>query len=134
MNEDQEQIEIRLTQRRASLRAVRRAALVEQEPLAVATSASRVRKGSDFLNALRGELNPADVGLALATSFMHAVKSHNVALLRLLLPYVLGQPEEPDHGDGSALELLLSAMRQPALQAPQTIDIEPEQENPDADA
>jgi hypothetical protein len=123
------EVSVSTTTRKARLQAQRRA-LVAGGPLDPVVS-GKARSPSEYLASVRAALSPTDVGPALAKLFLHAVDAKNVGLLKLLLPYVLGAPQESAENNNSALEMLMSAMRSEPKPAPTLIDVQPNKENAD---
>lgn len=72
----------------------------------------KYRSSKAFLAEVRKSLDPVEVGNQLAGLWAYAVEKHDVRLLKLLVPYVLGMPEksEEDKSGGGILEELLAAV------------------------
>lgn len=71
-----------------------------------------MRRGGagEYVRSLRESLEPEAVGPALAKMVMIAIGKGDMGVLKVLLPYVMGKPDEGAGGGASGVELLMAAM------------------------
>lgn len=81
----------------------------------------RYRSPRAFMDEALKYLDPANVGKSFAALFMAALEKQDIHMLKLLLPYVFGQPAKPEEDKGQSGALfgeILSVLREPPIPKP----------------